>query len=251
MRPTRTDGLTLVEVLVATAIMGILLAFVAAFFAQQSRHGERLQATTEARAKARTIGEIVAQDLELAGSTTTVSGGAPIYLAVRGGGADASASHSCSSVYSQGCIDVHDTTGLGLAYWSTLWYRSSLDAGACHRVDYAWDPALALLYRVDVADSTCPSTTGDPTFGAPNAFAHGVTSFSVTFICDDGTPSPDPAACYAPPTTAASPKFVRSAHITLSTVSENLRQAVSSEFDLDAPTPNLRPPVDYGEGFTP
>lgn len=240
MRRARAVGLTLLEVLVAVATMSVLLGIVAIFFNQQRQHSERVEARSEVRAKARTIGEVVAQDLELTGATATVAAGSPTHGIPRDG---TTAATTCSALESQGCI----TLAASAPKILTIWYRSSLGAHPCHRVDYYFDGTNEVLYRSDVSKDNCdalpssvPAIPPDST-STMEAVAHRVTSFAVTFTCDDGRAFADPSGCYTPDADG-NPSFLRTAHITVAALSDDTREAVTSTFDFDAPMPNIRAP---------
>lgn len=253
-RPSR-NGLTLVEVLVAVVVMGLLLVMVTLFFSQQRRHSAQVEADAQVRAQARTIGELVAQDLELTGATAVVDATThePSYESIRVGAEPSEPSAFCTVAHTQGCIVQQDpppTTAVNASVWYTLWYRTSTDAAApCHRVDYAWDGRAKALYRFDEGRASCADLTPSGSISLPadlsNAvLAREVTEFSLSFDCDDPTVDAGgrPKACYD------NGSFVRSANVHVEVTFGGGTTPAVSDFDLEAPMPNLRYSESAGTG---
>lgn len=248
----RRSGMTLIEMLVAMAILGIVFAILAAFMVQQTRAVALSQAINEAEVTARVIAEAVAQDFQLAGSRAVRVGNSVNYEVIEAGGCDDNNRDRCvlpTSVTSSGAVSEAGTETInGYA----IFYRTSLDEADpnCRRVDYAF--VNDAVYRSDVR---CSSAVSDFDLDV-SLFATDVLAFSVRFECgidtsaggdptddpaDDPTdgPTDDPTKCYE-----GDDDFVRQAFVTVRVRSPG-RVAAEGEMTLGALTPNLRPSVSY------
>ena len=232
-------GLTVIELLVVAAIVGIVLAVLAYYFATQSRVSNDVQARNRLETTLRSVAEVVMQDLQLAGSRAVYNGTSVTYLDLRSAPEPSDPSspewaawkaQQCSSSHRDGCVDV--ATGSADL---TIFYATSLDRGAgsaCRRVDYRLVDET--LFRRDVACDD--SSTGYEGF----EFADGIDRLTVTFICHDPDNAVDDIAeCYATST------YPREATITVSGRVDVRGRVVQSAVTLATSLPNLRPPVDY------
>lgn len=230
-------GFTLVELLVALAVFGVIMAFVAIYFAQQTNVAARAQALNDAELAARTVAEAVAQDFQLAGSRATFVGGTVVY--------PNQVATDCDEGVRSGCVVAltYDGTGTIGSPATTadingyaVYYRTSLaPAAPCRRVDYALVDGT--LYRSDIE---CDETLAGINLGA-SAYAENVQSFAVAFECSNGSSYVDPAACYA----AEADAYVRQAEVQVE-VQLTGRHDVTAGMTFASLTPNLRPSVNYG-----
>ena len=237
------QGLTLIELLVALAVFGIIFGFLGAFIAQQVRVTGLSQTINETEAVARTVAESVIQDLQLAGSRIALVEGVPRYASAIGVG--------CTEANRETCVLPIALSGQNVSVAATdatpagivVFYRTSVDPGGlCRRVDYAFIPVDSTVLRSDVSID-CPGLT-DVSLEISDVdlvrFATDVEVFEVWFQCSDGsTRTRDPRVCYVP-----DEGFVRQAEVTVA-VELTRRDAVRREVTMFASTPNLRPGVDY------
>ncbi len=239
----RVVGLTLVELLVVLAVMGLLLGLMTAYFASQTHATEESQAQNNVRVKVRSVGELLTQDLEMAGALA-------VYDATSGQVLKATSTESygmpspCSTDRS-GCVTVafnasNQLTDLGMWYFTSLAVPGATSTGPCHYVRYHFDRSTGTLYRTDDDCTATPS-------GWTNAeLAGGITGFAITFQCAEdttatGTKAVDnPSDCFAP-----TGNFVQSAEIQLDGQDTAHGRLTTAQFDTNAPTPNLRKPPEY------
>jgi prepilin-type N-terminal cleavage/methylation domain-containing protein len=242
-----SQGFTLVEMIVAVAILGIIMGVASAFLAQQSRAAGISQAINEAELAARTIAEAVIQDFQLAGSRAYLDvGGVARYVNIQAGGCDAAARHACVVPHVMadgGAIQLFDPASVN-GY--TIYYLTSLEPAApCRRVDYAL--LESTMYRSDVGSTTCAPllSLGQIDLDVA-AFASNVSDFSVAFECSgavvvdgESTTRVDlPSQCYG------SGEYLRQAVVDV-TVQLTGRYPVASQMTMTAFMPNLRPSVSY------
>ena len=190
----RTVGLTLLEILVASAVAGVALAFLGTYFARQASISTDVRDRAALHLTLRTVAEAVAQDLASAGARAVTVGGVPRFV-------DA-VDVTCGAVY----VACGGTSGV-----ATVTYASSLHAevlgglgAACRQVRYTL--ADRAVYRQDVACGDAFAAT--PDFGA--RLARGVDTLDLRFVCAE----PDAAGAVvetADPSTC--PVGVRAARI--------------------------------------
>lgn len=230
------SGVTLLEMLIAIAVLAIMFGVVAAFMAQQTRAVALSQAINEAEVTARVIAEAVAQDFQLAGSRAVRIGGSVNYEVIDVGGCDEDNRDTCvlpTSVNSTGAVTLPATSSInGYA----VFYRTSLDAldPNCRRVDIAY--VGSEVYRSDVECGTALSAIDLDVA----LFATNVDDFGVRFVCADESinAGADPRLCYG------GGSYVRQAFIDV-TVTTVGRVEVEGDMEFAALTPNLRPSVRY------
>lgn len=241
MRATRTIGITVIELLLVLAIGGIILATLTAFFQAQTRASSTLRARNEVEGTLRSVGEVMMQDLQLAGSRAVYDGTSVVYLDLRISPEPEDTTSAewaewkatqCSGGHRDGCVVLNEG-GADLV----IYYATSLDRGggsACRRIEYFLDEDDGMLYRKDVAcDDT---TTGFDGF----SFAAGVLDIRLSFICHDpDNVVSDISTCYSQTT------YPRQATITITGESENPNIPAWATVTLATSLPNLRPPVDY------
>jgi len=239
LRVASQRGITVVELLIVMAIVGVVLTLLATFFATQTRISNEVQARNHVETTLRSVAEVVMQDLQLAGSRAGYDGTRVTYIDLRSSPEPSDTespewvtwkSAQCSSGHRDGCVDV----GTGSSDL-TIYYATSLDRGggsACRRVDYLLDEGT--LFRRDVA---CHDTS---TSFEGFAFADGIDEFSVSFICHDpDNMVPDIADCYTATTYPREATVRVGGHVIVR------GEALSSSVTLATSLPNLRPPVDY------
>lgn len=233
-RPDRlAAGLTVVELLISAAIVGVILAVLGAYFGLQTRVGLDAQGRHEVDIKLKTVAELVMQDVQQAGSVATYTSGAPTY-------ASSELGPGCSRNTRSGCVV---TSGDGNVV--TTLYLTSLvrpvsgtwavgGPAACRRVDY--DITDTVFSRRDVPCEASPSGF------AGYELASGITEVTVSFNCDlPGDPFTDPKDCYD------AGSYPREALISVTGVSEGSRRVFSQTVELSTPVPNLRPPVVFDD----
>lgn len=169
-RENRRAGFTLVELLVAGAVLVTALGIATAFFAQQVQLQRAVQARNVLQDGVRVATQLVTQDLALAGNPLVV---VPATGALRTG----VAFPGCMAVASGGtsCLEVADVSAT--ASTVRVRYVSSQfpDADACR--DVAYRLATGVLQRSDVR---C---------GQADAFVDllpGVAAFKVLTVCSTG-----------------------------------------------------------------
>ncbi|RTH01731.1 prepilin [Thermus scotoductus] len=210
----RPRGLTLVEILVAIALLTGIMAVALRYFVLQAEHTRRIQARNEVQERVRMVMEIVSQDLLLAGNQYFVSSEsekinlAPPYLSATDGGSKDS---------------------FTVKYVTSLRQKDS----ACRVVSYSFSGNT--LQRRDV---TCDKEN-DSSIGA-QPLAGEILVLNITYVCSsfeeittNGTKvvRPVTAASGAPPCPTGS--YPRSARIQV--VGRSLSKVPGSTF----PDPNL------------
>lgn len=232
-RISRYWGLTLVELLVALAVTGVVLAALTAIFVSQTRVSERAQDRNEVDNKLRTVAEVVMQDLQQAGSVATFDGVTqPAYFSGNLG-------PGCASSTRSGCVAL-DTPSSDL----TIYYMTSLvrpiggswssGGAACRQIDYliVGDE----LFRRDVVCGDDSVAVDDFVF----SFATGIEDISITFVCHDPeTTVTDISACYTATT------YPREATVIVVGGPQSARNDSVVSLEMATPLPNLRPPVEY------
>jgi Tfp pilus assembly protein PilW len=225
---SRTAGITLVELLVALAIGGLLLGLLGAYFSQQTRTSSKIQARHDVANKVRAAAELISQDLQVAGSQAiAVDDGGAKYIDLPGG--------ACNSQERKGCVATEHDADLNLTTTRIVYATSLVPAEPCRQVDYIFDHDAEVLYR---RDESCvnPSSTDL----AEHVLAEGITDFEITYRCAalEGAASAlefhTPAECYENET------VVVEALISISGTVEARGEEFSSVFETSALTPNLR-----------
>ena len=236
---TRVQALTLVELLVASAVVGAILAIVGAFFVTQARVTRDVQDRNELNMRLRAVGEGIAQDLQMAGARAVVVANVPEYVSdvPEVGGSCAEAHVVCEDVSH---TPLTPPVVLSVVYASSLWPQIAATS-SCRWVVYRLDAASGDLFRQDLP---CPVGGGAPPFGDldptsfASRFATDIMSVDITYACvaesAEVSPRSDPAACYA-----EGRGGVRAA--TVSLVANGRRVGGRSElFELTVTMPNTR-----------
>ncbi|WP_022798240.1 PilW family protein [Thermus islandicus] len=160
-------GFTLVEVLVAMAILVVVLALGVRYFASTGELARNTQARNELQDRVRMVMQLVTADLQMAGARYWNSGGQNRAFSLPLpplSGSDAGA---------------QDTLA--------LYYVTSLrdQASACRRVDYGFDGDT--LRRSDV--NATPAAGSDCTAPSPNfqPLAEGILALDIQYQCSNGT----------------------------------------------------------------
>lgn len=225
MRPPparRRGGFSLVELLVAAAVAGIVLAVVVAFFVHNTNLTRRTQAQHEVETKVKSVAELVAQDLQLAGSRVVVNDGVSTTLSM-----------PCSSSAATKCVDSVGGGG-GTLDDLTLYYATSLRPTApCRRVDYRVSAGALQRSEVTATAFACPNlSAASPNFTSAT-LASNVDAFDLAFLCADESAVDDPADCYTAGT------FPRRVTVAV-TARSDLLSTVTASIELNASMPNLR-----------
>ena len=187
-------GLSLVELLIAAAILSIVLGLLITYFVQQSNLTSQVQARNEVQDKVRMVMQLVTQDLQMAGASVYLDTSGAI---VSGVFLDSCLVISClESSSSGGGSAARDT--FGVQYISSL--RSV--ATACRRVAYDFDGEM--LRRSDV---DC-----DEENDAFHPIGNNIQALDIVYVCSNGNEVDDiPDASDCPVNTA----YPRSARVTV------------------------------------
>ena len=243
-------GVSLVELLVALAVVGVMLGFVGQFFATQSRAARDQQARNELNVALRTVVETVAQDFQLAGSRAAVAvdNSGATYV----GRIDEECSDGGDPPLRTRCVVLDDPDGLtvlSIFYASStlLLPNESVEDGlarVCRRVTYVFDDDEQVLYRADAQCSEALDLAAVQTFAFE--FMRGVDAFVASFTCsDDADVAVDDAeSCYEfdiDQTPPAASRFVREGRIEVAGASTR-NPDVTATVGLSAAMPNMRPP---------
>jgi type II secretory pathway component PulJ len=217
----RSDGLTIVELLVVAAILGILLLMLTTFFTQQTRLSAATQARNEVEIKTRTAAEIMIQDLQVAGSRIVFDGTNVSYISILNPN---TAGYLCSPLRGSNnpCVKI----GQGSSFL-TIYYATSLLTPPCRQVDYRL--VGDTLQRSDVACGQVVSY---------QPFADGITDVALEFTCAKGGVEANPVDCYD---NLDPPDFPQQARVTISGRSANTRENLTTTVTLNTTMPNLRP----------
>lgn len=249
IRARRQAGVTLVELLVVMVVAGILLGTLTAYFAQQTRDSARLQTQHDLDTKVRAVGEMVLQDLQIAGSQAVVLyDGSPdvkyIGLAAQHGW-PSQANAQCTSDDRSGCITLSsDSTTTSLLYATSL-----ENAPHCRLVAYRYDADAQVLYR---HDDPCDAASGAPPEDL--VLADGITKFEIEYHCaareqwQKDSSGKDVLVQIVPPSKKVAPEdcyaantVIQEATLTVASVGRGPRSAtLTAEFTASALTPNLR-----------
>ena len=211
--PTK-NGFTIVELLVAASIVGILLSVVSVFFSQQANVTRQTQASQEAAIKARMVAELLIQDLQVAGSSVVFNGGVSQTVQI-----------GCSAGGATKCIDAPGG-GAGIKDRVSMIYATSLrPEEPCRRVSY--DFSGSTWRRGEAA---CGSNINH------QPLASNVLSLNIEYTCaDKSLPTvPDPATCYTD-----RKSFPRQAKVTVEARADDV-DTVKTKVELTTAMPNLR-----------
>lgn len=223
------QGFTIVELLVAGTILTILLGALTAFFVQHAQITRRTQARNEIESIARTIAELVVQDLEIAGSTVIVNGGV-----------SSAVDMFCSAALETKCI----VEPSGSEDKLTVFYATSLrPTTPCRRIDYRLT-STGTLQRAEQAESGVNCRQLENAVPDTNTFnlspiADNITSFEISYHCADDRVTTDPATCYAVNTATGEESFPRQATVTVQGFSSAVDD-ISAGVTLTATMPNLK-----------
>ncbi|WP_027893809.1 PilW family protein [Calidithermus chliarophilus] len=183
----RRHAFTLIEMLVAMAILGVVMGVVSQYLVRQNELTRQAQAKSEVQDKVRTIMQLITQDLQLAGASQYVSGNG--------------ATSNLLSCPGTGCLsgsssDVKDS--LDLSYVTSLRTASE----ACRRVSYTFSGST--LQRVE-------TTCGSP-LPTPVELASNILAVDVQYVCSNGNKLNN-----YPDTTNCDPKYAypRSARVSV------------------------------------
>lgn len=197
----RAAGFSIVEVLVAAAVLVVVLGIVAIYFGRQSQLSQRTQARSDAQDRARLVMQLVTQDLSLAGGKTYIRSDGSLDLTASlptcPDYTDPVSTHvitPCLLVVNGGARD-----SLSMIYVNSL--RSTTDA--CRTVAYRFSGTT--LERYDTSFScTTGSTLVDPSSTSLTftAVADDILAIDVAVTCSSITSSgtklpayPDEAQC--------------------------------------------------------
>ena len=198
--PSRNQGFTLLEMLVAALVLAIVLGIVATFLVQQSRLNRHTEAGTEAHDKARMVMQLVTTDLHSAGTDVYSDPATGTILSPAAGltlcPTDTATGLTTCLVGTNGSAGAHVQDAVSMDYITTLQPLTT----ACREVAYVFDGSNT-LYR---ADEACDPTTGAvllATSSITSAYAvlaPGILALDIRYVCSNGTVMdsvPDTTAC--------------------------------------------------------
>lgn len=237
----RTNGITIVELLVALAIASIFLGLITAYLNSTMRHNDHRQRQQALNDITRTITEQAAQDLQNAGAQGYVdaTGNARYVQRIQGATSDTSGlTNECTSTDRSGCVILTSNT-LRLVHATSLQPNNP-----CRSVEYTYEPNTNTLYRAEVdCGDTPPAPINDTILG------DNITSFSVTFYC---APTPTaPTSTTNPTTCYANNSVITAARIDVTAEAPSSHGTISDTFHLTVNTPNLQRLDPYSTGGTP
>jgi type II secretory pathway component PulJ len=224
----QTLGVTVVELLIVMAILGIIMTVLAAYFVQQTRLTSQTQARNEVEVKVRTVAEVMAQDILMSGSRIINSNGSVRSVAL---------SDYCtlSAVDDDPCVRVDSGLLVTTFYATSL--RGEPFEDEINGVTVTIDPACRrVIYRLDNDGTLRRSDVACVRNDSLQPFATNITAATVTFECANGTVVSDPLSCYG------ASSFPIQATIAVAGRSDNTRENLDANVTLTATMPNLRPP---------
>lgn len=220
----RGQGLTLVELLVAAAILSVVLGLVTVYLGQHVRYARQTEARNEVQDKVRMVMQMVSQDLQMAGaqryvySNPTHSGSLP-----PDGSIAANVSlPSCDYTSAAGvdCLtgtDSGTSDAISVLYVTSLrdlTVTSTIDANpVCRKVDYTFSGTT--LRR---SDEQCFDATGAYTTPSYTDLADNILILNVQYVCSDGhvlDGYPDPSTTSPHPLCTPGSGYPRTAHVTV------------------------------------
>lgn len=196
----KRHGFSLVELLLASAILVILGALVTRALVDQADLARRTQARSEVQDRVRMVMELAKQDLMMAGSSRYVSFSASSANSFIAGVTESISGWSpCSS--SNPCLSAAAGNSTSLRDSFSVRYITSLRAtsDACRKVEYSFNS-----YTVQRSDVSCSVTTA-----SPQPLADNILILNVRFECSDGSS----ADTGSPPCTGN--RYARAAYITV------------------------------------
>jgi prepilin-type N-terminal cleavage/methylation domain-containing protein len=220
----RFQGVTVVELLIVMAILGIIMSVLAAYFVQQTRLTSGTQARNEVEIKVRTVAEIIAQDLQMAGSRIVYIGDTVHNVTEL-----ATGGHCTSTAENDDpCVRIDEGSLLTIYYASSL--RSVSDA--CRKVRYSFGTG-SNAHVLNRADNRCAVSF------SPQPLASNITDVEINFECANGVAldaGVDPLQCYT-----VHGSFPIQGTVTVTGRSDNPREDIEVSVTLSATMPNLRP----------
>jgi prepilin-type N-terminal cleavage/methylation domain-containing protein len=159
-------GFTLVELLIAAAILVTVLAVPLRYFVATAEAGRLTQAKGELQDRVRMVMQVVSGDLQLAGAKYWTQGSTSVGFTL---------------------VNALQGTDGGVKDTLTVRYVTSLRArdSACRQVDYTFQGDT--LRRSDISITPSSGTEcqlGDP---SPQPLAEGILALDIQYLCSDGT----------------------------------------------------------------
>ncbi|GAB6942825.1 PilW family protein [Thermus brockianus] len=171
-------GFSLVELLVALAILVVLLGVAVRYFASTAEMARETQAKSELQDRVRMVMQIVSGDLQLAGARYWNSD-----------------THNRVFVLPAGEI-LQGTNNQAKDTLSVYYVTSLRDSNqACRRVDYDFQNDTLRRSDVNATPSTGNECTGPTTSFQP--LAENILALDIQYLCSDGTTKDTPEDCGA------------------------------------------------------
>jgi len=201
----RTQGFTILELLVVLVIFTGVLTIATRFLASQSQDTRIVQERNEVQDRARLVLQMVSQDLILAGSSRFIRGNEVRF--------DEANWVSCAP--GTPCLtgDDHSERDTFITRYHTSLYPNGQE---CRAVGYAFSGTT--LLRADV-----PCSSQDPTGAIPASsyreFAANITQLNISYVCGDAAATEVglPSGCVA--VVNPTERFVRAALVTVTAAS--------------------------------
>lgn len=227
----RTQGLTIVELLIAASVVVLVLGLAAVFLGRQVQLQRNVQTQSSVQDTVRVASQLIAQDLALAGNRVISNDDGTTQDTPFGCYDSVTDTSECLSITDEGSA----ASELRMRYLSSQYPTSA----ACRDVAYRIQGG-----DLERSDLTCPNDT----FATPawRVVAPGVAAFKVVVICSDG----DRFATY--PNTACSPgsAYGRSALVTVAaeSVGRSTSSGGATSMDVVTTDPDVVHTVDCPEG---
>lgn len=191
----REAGFTLVELLVAAAIFTVVLGIVTTYLVDHLRLTNTIQARNEVEDKVRSTMQLVAQDLQMAGSSRYSDSSGNVDQSV-----------PLPSCLFSGCLEPDENGAASARDTVRMAYVTSLrpTGEACREVAYGFDGST--LQRSDVA---CGSSEN------LQPFADNILALDIVYVCSNGAAVsvfPDASDC---PSSGAAKAYPRTAKVTI------------------------------------
>jgi prepilin-type N-terminal cleavage/methylation domain-containing protein len=159
-------GFTLVELLIAAAILVTVLAVALRYFVATAEAGRLTQAKGELQDRVRMVMQVVSGDLQLAGAKYWTQGSTSVGFTL---------------------VNALQGTDGGAKDTLTVRYVTSLRAldSACRQVDYTFQGDT--LRRSDISITPSSGTECQPGNPSPQPLAEGILALDIQYLCSDGT----------------------------------------------------------------
>lgn len=210
-------GLSLVEMLIAAALLVIVLGLVTVYFGAHERYARQTEAHTEVQDKVRMVMQMVTQDLQMAGAQRYVYSNGTMAANVTLPSCDFTSTAGINCLAGQNSTtpdSLHDSLGvLYITGLKSLTNTTTIDGNqVCRSVEYKFssaDPNTLERSDVDCFDSTGVAVS--PSF---SILAKNILVLNIQYVCSNGAvlnTYPDPQGTTCMPGTS----YPRTARVTV------------------------------------